>query len=353
MTERASDIGEFGLIDRLLARLGGPREGVVVGPGDDAAAVRLGGATALATTDLLLEGVHFEIGVSSPADVGWKALAASISDVAAMGGLPRFALIALGAPQATPVSTLEEMYAGVDECARAFSVAIVGGDTVRAERLILSVALVGEPGAAGVITRGGARAGDAICVTGSVGGAAAGLAILRAASDDADASRVLARHPALAAAHRRPAPRVREGVAAATAGAAAMIDVSDGLAVDVVHICEASHAGVRLRADALPLADGVAETAHRLGRDPIEFGAGGGDDYELVIAIRPERVAALATALAPTPLTVVGQMVEGSERVLEREDGTTTELAKLGWDHFEGDGGSSSEAIAPDSKEGE
>ena len=335
MTERASDIGEFGLIDRLLARLGAPREGVVVGPGDDAAAVRLGGATALATTDLLLEGVHFEVGLSSPADVGWKALAANISDVAAMGGLPRFALIALGAPHGTPVSTLEEIYAGVDECARAFSVAIVGGDTVRAERLIVSVALVGEPGPAGVITRGGARAGDVVCVTGSVGGAAAGLALLRAAPEDPEASRHLERHPALVAAHRRPTPRVREGLVAATGGATAMIDLSDGVAQDVAHICEASHTGVRLRADALPLSDGVGEIAHWLGRDPVEFAAGGGDDYELAIAIASDRVSALASELAPTLVTEVGQMVEGSERILQREDGTATELAKLGWDHFE------------------
>jgi thiamine-monophosphate kinase len=335
VTERASDIGEFGLIDRLLARLGAPREGVFVGPGDDAAAVRLGGATALATTDLILEGVHFEVGLSSPADVGWKALAASISDIAAMAGQPRFALIALGAHQATPVSTLEEIYAGIDECARAFSVAIVGGDTVRAERLIVSVALVGEPGPAGVITRGGARAEDVVCVTGTVGGAAAGLAILRAASDDPNASRLLERHPDLAAAHRRPTPRVREGIAAATGGAAAMIDISDGLAQDVAHVCEASHTGVRLRAEALPLADGVGEIAQWLGQDSVELAAGGGDDYELAIAIAPDRVSVLATAIAPTPLTVIGDVVEGSERVLEREDGTATELTKLGWGHFE------------------
>ena len=336
MTERASDIGEFGLIDRLMARLGAPREGVVVGPGDDAAAVRLGGTTVLATTDLLLEGVHFDIGLSSPADVGWKALAASISDVAAMGGWPRFALIALGAPHGTLVSTLEDLYDGIDQCARAFSVAIVGGDTVRAHRLIVSVALVGEPGPAGVIMRGGARAGDVVCVTGSIGGAAAGLAILKAASDDPEASRLLARYPNLPAAHRRPTPRVREGIMAATGGAAAMIDISDGLAVDVAHICEASHTGVRLRADALPIADGIGEVAHWLGRDPSELAAGGGDDYELAIAIAQERVPALAAALAPMPLTMVGQMVDGPERILEREDGTGTELAKLGWDHFEG-----------------
>lgn len=330
--ESAGDLGEFRLIDRLLASVGGPAEGVVVGPGDDAAAVSFGGARGLATADLLLEGVHFEIGLSSPADVGWKALAANLSDIAAMGGVSRYALISLGAPPATPVATLEEIYGGLGECGRAFSVSIVGGDTVRADRLIVSVAVLGEPGPAGIVTRAGAKPGDVICVTGSVGGAAAGLALLRAVADDESAATLLERFPELAVAHRRPAPRVREGLAAATSGAAAMIDVSDGLAADIVHIGEASEAGVSLRT--APVPEGLDEVASWLSREAVEFALGGGDDYELAIAIAPDRVGGLVANLAPTPVTVVGEIVEGTQRVLEREDGTTTDLAKLGWDHF-------------------
>ncbi|MFY9588734.1 MAG: thiamine-phosphate kinase, partial [Actinomycetota bacterium] len=182
--ESAGDLGEFGLIERLLAQLGEPGESVVVGPGDDAAAVEIGGVRGLATADLLLEGVHFEIGLSSPGDVGWKALAANLSDIAAMGGRPRYALVSLGAPAATPVGTLEEIYAGLGRCAQAFAVSVVGGDTVRADRLIVSVAVLGEPGPAGIVTRASAREGDVVCVTGTVGGAAAGLALLRAAGSD-------------------------------------------------------------------------------------------------------------------------------------------------------------------------
>ena len=331
--ETAGDLGEFGLIERLLARIGESGEGVVVGPGDDAAAVAIGPARGLATADLLLEGVHFEIGLSSPADVGWKALAANLSDIAAMGGTPRYALVSLGAPAATPTATLEEVYGGLAECAQAFSVVVVGGDTVRADRLIVSVAVLGEPGPAGIVTRAGAQPGDVVCVTGTVGGAAAGLALLRAARNDAVAGALLERYPELAKAHRRPTPRVREGLAAATAAAAAMIDVSDGLAADVSHIGERSTVGVALRTAPLPA--GLDDVAAWLSRDAVEFGVAGGDDYELAIAIAPDRVDALAAALGPTTVTVVGEIVEGRQRVLQREDGTTTDLAKLGWDHFE------------------
>jgi thiamine-monophosphate kinase len=333
----ASDLGEFGLIERLLARLGTPGEGVVVGPGDDAAAVRLSdGATALATADLLLEGTHFEIGLSSPADVGWKALAVNLSDIAAMGGVPRFALVSLGAPAATAAATLEQIYAGLDECARAFGVSVVGGDTVRADRLIVSVAVIGEAGEFGIVRRAGATAGDIVCVTGEVGGAAAGFALLRAAGQDERAASLLARFPGLAEAHRRPGPRVREGLAAAGAGATALIDISDGLGADVGHICEASAAGASLNAESIPRPEGLAEVARWAGVDPLAFAVAGGDDYELAIAVPAERFDALRAAVAPTTVTEIGAIVDGMGVRLER-GGEVVELATLGWDHFGGD----------------
>jgi thiamine-monophosphate kinase len=330
--EDARDLGEFGLISRLVSRLAAPGENVVLGPGDDAAAVRLGG-TALATADLLLEGLHFDLAFSSAGDVGWKALAVNVSDIAAMGGVPRYALVSLGAPASTPVAMLEALYDGLGECARAFGVWVVGGDTVGSDRLIVSVAVLGDAGPSGVVSRGGARAGDVICVTGSFGGAAAGLWLLRGAHEDERAVALLDRFPGLIAAHRRPTPRVREGLAAAAAGATAMIDVSDGLAADVGHICDASGLGVEIRAASVPVAGGVTDVAAWAGADPNRLALGGGDDYELAFAIPAAQVSALAEALAPTPVTPIGELV-GDERILIERDGARSPLAGLGWDHF-------------------
>jgi thiamine-monophosphate kinase len=297
--------------------------------------VKVGEATALATADMLLEGVHFEIGLSSPGDVGWKALAVNVSDIAAMGGVPRFALVSLGAPAATPAATLEQLYVGLDECARSHGVAIVGGDTIAADRLIVSVAVIGEPGSGGIVTRGGAKPGDVVCATGAIGGAAAGLALLRAAANDERAAIVLNRFPELARSHRRPTPRVGEGAAAAAAGATAMIDLSDGLGRDVGHICEASGTGARVAASAIAVADGVAETASWAGIDPIEMAIAGGDDYELVMTIGDDRVDALTQVLSPTRLTRIGTIEGDGDVVLDRGDGTIEPMSVLGWDHFE------------------
>lgn len=333
MGETLSDIGEGGLIELLRSRIAAG-EGVRIGPGDDTALVETASLT-LATADAMIEGIHFEIGLSSAAEVGYKALATNVSDIAAMGGVPRYALVSLGAPASTPVVTLEALYDGLGECARVFGVSIIGGDTVGSERLIVSVAVLGDAGPSGVVSRGGARAGDVVCVTGSVGGAAAGLWLLRAAHEDDRAVALLDRFPALVAAHRRPTPRVREGLAAAAAGATAMIDVSDGLAADVVHMCDAAGLGVEIRAASVPMADGITDVAAWAGADRNRLALGGGDDYELAIAIPAAQVHALADALAPTSVTPIGELV-GDDRVLIEPDGARSPLAGLGWDHFGG-----------------
>lgn len=331
MGEEAGDLGEFGLIERLVSRLGAPREGVVLGPGDDAAVVRTGPAT-LGTADLLLEGTHFDFAFSSPEDVGWKALAVNVSDIAAMGGIPRYALVSLGAPASTRAGTLEAVYDGIGACAAAFGVSVVGGDTVCADQVIVSIAVLGDPGPGGIVGRGGGRAGDVVCVTGALGGAAAGLALLRMVHQDPDAMALAERHAGLIAAHRRPIPRVREGQAAASAGATAMIDVSDGLAADLGHVCDASRIGAELREASIPLADGIADVARWSGTAEAELALGGGDDYELVITIPAAQVTALAGALAPTRVTPIGEL-GGGDRVVVSDDGTRRTLAG-GWDHF-------------------
>ena len=325
MGEDLSDLGESEVIRRLLARL--PAGELIVPPGDDAAAVTTGSET-LATADLLVEGRHFDLAFSSPADVGFKALSVNVSDIAAMGGRPRYALLSIGAPSATPVSLLEGLYEGIGEAAQAYGVTIAGGDTVGADEIIVSVAMLGEPGVGGIVRRSGARVGDLLCVTGDLGAAAAGLFLLRAAGSDASARALAERFPDLIAAHRRGKARAREGEAAAGAGARAMIDVSDGLLADASHICEQSGVGVVIHAREVPCAPGVEETEQWFGSEGIALS--GGDDYELCFAIAPDDLDAATRALSPTTVTAVGRFVEGAG--VEVSGAATP--ATSGWDSF-------------------
>lgn len=333
MGEDLSDLGEAALVRRLVGRL--PQgEGVLLGPGDDAAALAWpDGRAILATADLLVEGQHFDLAYSAPADVGYKALAVNVSDVAAMGGEPRFALVSIGAGRGTQVAVLEELYEGLAQAGSAYGVSVVGGDTVRSDALVVSVALLGAAPPGGPVGRAGARPGDLACVTGALGAAAAGLALLRAATTDPHAPGLLERHPNLAAAHRRGRARPSEGRAAAAAGARAMIDVSDGLSTDLGHVCDASGVGVEVAAAGIPLAPGVAEVAAWLGEEAVRLALDGGDDGELVIAVAPQDERAVADAVFPTPLARVGVFTEGG-RALVAADGARAELRPTGWDPF-------------------
>jgi thiamine-monophosphate kinase len=278
---RLSEIGEFGLIARLTGELEvGP--GVVLGPGDDAAVLApTAGHRLVVTTDVLVEGHDFTAALSEPEDWGWKAVAANLSDLAAMGAEARWLVLALTVPEPTPVAILERLYAGVGQACRAFAVALVGGDVSAGPALSLAVTALGE--AERPVPRSGARPGDRLAVTGPLGAAAAGLALLQ--SGDRAAAELLGRFPALAAAHRRPQPALAMGLALARAGATAMIDVSDGLAGDALHLAEASGTGIEIHDTAVSLAPGVAEAAALLGRDPLELALGGGEDFVLAAAL--------------------------------------------------------------------
>jgi thiamine-monophosphate kinase len=275
------ELGEFGLIRRLTGGFQGA-PGVQVGIGDDAAVLAPSpGRRLVATTDVLVDGVHFREGLSEPDDWGWKAVAVNVSDVAAMGGEPRWLLVALTVPDGTALRRLEGVYAGVAEACRAFGVVLAGGDTSSGPVLSLAVTALGE--ADHVVTRAGARPGDRLVVSGPLGAAAAGLALLE--RGDGPAAELLARFPSLAAAHRRPVPDLAAGPRLARAGATAMVDVSDGLAGDALHLAEASAVGLEVRDAAVPLAEGVEAAARLLGRDPVELGLGGGEDFVLAAAL--------------------------------------------------------------------
>lgn len=292
-----AEAGEFALIDRFVRALPVRGPAVVVGPGDDAAVLRLApGEELVATVDAVVAGVHFDRR-SSPADVGWKALAVNLSDLAAMGARPLCALVALALPPGTPEGTVRGLARGLGACARAHGAAVAGGNVTRARELSLTVTALGAVPAGRAVLRSGARPGDVVAVTGTLGDAALGLRPGAA--------------PALARRQRRPTPRVAAGLALAPLVRAA-VDVSDGLAQDLGHLCRASGVGARIGLADLPLSPAYRRAARRLA-DPLGPALAGGEDYELVVAVAPGALAAAraAAARAGTPLTAIGRFVRG------------------------------------------
>jgi thiamine-monophosphate kinase len=335
---RVADIGEFGLIARLARRVPAYASDVVEGIGDDVAVVRLGnGRLLLMTCDIQVAGVHFLPGVITFYQLGRKIAAINLSDIGAVGGQPRHFLVSLGLPPDTEVEDLEALYDGLREECETLEVDVLGGNISQLPVLTIDAFLVGEVEEARLLRRRGAGPGDLVAVTGKLGGSRAGLELalhpeLRAGLPPAIVEAALA-------AHLTPRPRVREGQAlAACPGVTAMIDVSDGLAADIGHICDESQVGVRLWAETLPAAESVAPIARMASADPLAWALGGGEDYELCFTVRPASVDAAALAVrAATGLavTVIGEVLPREEGRLLRVPGAGEEaLPGAGWDHF-------------------
>jgi thiamine-monophosphate kinase len=329
------DLGERGLIERVRRRLGPPGPGVLVGLGDDTAVLDWPpGHRLLLTTDTLIEDVHFRRATASLRDVGAKALAVNLSDVAAMGGEPRYALLALACPTTATVTDIDELYTGLEEMAASHAVQLVGGDTCAApDRMVLTVTLAGSVEGT-PLTRSGARPGDAILVTGTLGAAAAGLAALERGPLPVPAEAIAA----VCRAHRRPTPRVAEGRLVRRSGTAtAMIDLSDGLATDLAHIAEESGVGVRVRLDALPVSEATRAVARALGEAPWALAASGGEDYELCFTAAPEGAAALATRVTAetgTPVSLIGEVRPAGEGVGFVDGSGRGVAVRPGFEHF-------------------
>ena len=333
MGSKGSTVGELGetaLIARIADRLDAPRGGEVWS-GDDAAVVASSERGMVLTTDMIVEGVDFELATFLPADIGWKAIAVNLSDVAAMGGIPRRVLVSLSLRADIRLDVFDGMLTGMLECCRAFDVDLVGGDLSTATEVVVGVTAVGEPPPGGAVLRSGARPGDVIGVTGCLGGAAAGLAALRSgAHRPTDVSSAVSRQ-------RRPMPRVREGPAVAAAGATAMIDISDGLAVDLWRMMDASGTGCRISPDAIPLDPSVGDplAPHAtLGLDPLELALTGGEDFELLFAIPADSWdrAAAGVSVLGTPITRIGEVTADAERTIG--DDRLEEWKERGWEHL-------------------
>ncbi|MBA2375661.1 MAG: thiamine-phosphate kinase [Actinomycetota bacterium] len=309
-------MNEFEAIRRMRELLPDAPPEVVVPIGDDCAAFRVGDETWLAAADMLVEGRHFRKW-ASPEGVGYKAVAVNVSDVAAMGGRPRFVLVSGGAPE--PETALR-VFEGVAEACREFGVYPLGGDTTRADALTVDVSILGVAEAPPVL-RSGAKAGDVLAVTGELGASAAGLLALEGGIEG---------YPRLVKKHLRPEPRVEVGLAAAKLGVHAMIDISDGLASDVRHISEKSGVGCEINLDLLPVSEDTESLAKSLGRDASFLAAAGGEDYELLISAPGDILDELARSIE-VPLTTVGWIAGGG--VVFESGGDVVENLS-GWDHF-------------------
>lgn len=314
-------MSEFTLIDDIRRLTALARADVVLGIGDDAAVLATThGHQLVACTDTLVEGVHFLPG-TAPGDLGWKALAVNLSDLAAMGAEPAWVLLALTLP-AAEAAFVADFAKGFAELARTHGVALVGGDTTQGPLAITVTALGGVP-AGTVLTRAGAQIGDAVFVTGTLGGAAGALRLLQDRRDVPDA---------LLARLQRPTPRIAAGLALRGL-ASACIDVSDGLVADLGHVCAASGVGADIEVEVLPMAPELAAVFNAT--SCREFALTGGDDYELCFTVPAAREAEVAALLADKGgATRIGRIVADSGVRVRDRTGRCLELPRKGWEHF-------------------
>jgi len=329
---KLQDLGEFGLIDRIASQVK-ERTGVLLGIGDDAAALApTTGAVTLATADMLVEGVHFDVAFSDPFTLGRKSLAVNLSDLAAMGARPRHTLLSLAIPPALSVEFLDGFTRGFLAMADEFQVALVGGDTCASmSGMVISVTALGEQRPELVVRRSTACPGDLVMVTGTLGDAALGLELLR--RGERSGSAVLR--------HLDPLPRVAAGLMLAEARlATAMIDVSDGLLADLGHILDQSGVGAFLELARLPVSEDYGQHFVGSGSDPFLHPLTGGEDYELLFTALPEHESEIKRQLdaCGVPVTVIGEIVAARGLSVMAPDGSSYNVARKGYNHFGADG---------------
>ncbi|NEE03628.1 thiamine-phosphate kinase [Phytoactinopolyspora halotolerans] len=313
MPESVADLGEFGLIGAVTARY--PQgSGVILGPGDDAAVIAAPDGRMVVTTDMLVEGRHFRRDWSSAYDVGRKAAAQNLSDVAAMGARPTAVTVAMGAPKDLDSAWALELADGLrDECEQV-GASVIGGDTVSAETIILAVSAFGDLDGREPVLRSGARPGDVLAVCGRLGWAEAGLRVL---------SRGFTSPRVLVQAHRRPEVPYDAGPEAADVGASAMCDVSDGLLADAGHIAECSGVRISVHSGSLEIPEPMREVGAALGEDPLQWVLAGGDDNALLATFPAE-------LRLPERWRVIGSVVEGAGVDVDGEP----HVGRAGHTHF-------------------
>ncbi|MFL5798616.1 MAG: thiamine-phosphate kinase [Actinomycetota bacterium] len=336
-SRRSEPTTEDDLLAALRRVLSGDQPGVALGIGDDAAVVETRDGQALLTADILVEGVHFDRSSIAPRDLGAKSIAVNVSDVAAMAGSPRYAVASVVLPPGVDPAWAVELEAGMRAACEEYALALVGGDLSRGPVAVVAVTVVGEVAPGRFVTRSGARPGDRLVVTGFLGASAGGLELARADPQAVRAALGTDWARSLIDAHVRPVARVGEGQTLARAGATSMMDVSDGLALDLSRLCLASEVGARVGLDRLPVARGLHDLARVLPVDPLELSLSGGEDYELLATLPAERVAEAADALDErfgVRLTDIGEITAGPGLVAVDEHGAERPLEPRGWDHL-------------------
>ena len=311
---RLSEIGEFGLINNLKDLCKIKKRDLITGIGDDAAVVKSRSKTFLLASDMLLEGVHFNLSFTTYYQLGYKTLAVNISDIFAMGGKPKYFLLNIGVPQTCTLQDIKEIYRGLNAIAKKFGIAIVGGDTCASKKgLVLSGTLIGE--ASNAIMRKGAVPGDSVFVTGPLGDSAMGLELLkktRTKKSETETS-LIKRHLM-----PEPAPLKR------TAGVTSMIDISDGLLIDLSHICDESNVGAVIYKEMVPLSKELIAAAKKLRKDPLEYALKGGEDY-LLLFTSPAKIRKDAVK--------IGDVISRGRYLVDSE-GRRERFKAEGYEHF-------------------
>lgn len=325
-------LGEFGLIDLLKQDTIVEPASVVVGIGDDAAVYLASpGQQQLVTTDMMVEGVHFSLNTTNAWQLGYKSVAVNISDIAAMGGLPRHAVVSIAIPGHINLEFITGLYQGMKDICREHGVNIIGGDTVSSQGgLVINVALLGEVEPSYLLKRSGAQIGDLVVVTGTLGNSGAGLELL---SNGNGAERDFA--GSLITSHLSPHPQVKAGRIVAAAGASSADDISDGLASEVNEIAAASRVGMRIYEDKIPLSGDLQQAAGMLTKPAVDYALYGGEDFQLLFTISSERFRPGLAGEAGIQLTVIGEVVSADQGImLVRHNGTTEQLEPKGYNHF-------------------
>jgi len=334
LTMKLFELGEFGLIDviqRIAEKSRNPRydswRQLLVGIGDDAAAWQSGNYIQLATTDTLVQNIHFDLSVISWRELGWKAMAVNLSDIAAMGGIPEYALISLALPSELEVENVSDFFQGMVELADKFEVAIAGGNLASSPNVVITVTVTGRSKDKRVLKRSTAIPGEQIAVTGFLGLSAAGLKMLQGKAKLDDETTDILRQ-----AHFRPTPRIKEGQLLLQQGVNVAIDISDGLIADLGHLCQASKVNAKIEIDRVPVHPLVKANFP----DYQELALSGGEEYELVFTADKVTMEKVKRAL-DCPVSVIGEITDESlpiRVILVNSKGNAVTPTKTGWEHF-------------------